>query len=173
MMEERTRILTIPNALTFLRIVGALCLIFLKPLFGAFLLLYFFCGISDVLDGVIARATKTTSTFGRTLDSIADLFFYAVMLIRVFPVMYEALPRWIWFIVLGIILVRIASYSVAFVKTGRFSAVHNVMNKISGVFVFLIPFFIFFGEIFTYYAFFVCLVTATASVNELFIHIKR
>ncbi len=172
-MEEKEKILTLPNTFTFLRIAGTLCLAFLKPFKLAFLLVYVFSGVTDVLDGVVARTTNSTSTLGRTLDSVADLFFYAVMLFKLLPVMWEILPIWIWVAVSLIILTRIVSYSLAFIKTGRFSAVHNVMNKISGVFVFLIPFFILFGEIFTYYAFFVCLVTATASVNELFIHIKR
>lgn len=171
-MEGQTRILTLPNVLTLLRIVGALCLIFLKPVLGAFLFVYLFCGITDILDGVIARATDSTSALGKILDSIADLFFYGVMLIKLFPKMYEILPKWIWLFVIGIILLRVASYTIAFVKTGKFSAVHNVMNKVSGFFVFLVPAFILFEEIFVYYAISVCAVTCVAGINELFIHIR-
>lgn len=172
MMGKRTGILTIPNALTLLRIAGALCLIFFEPLGVAFLSLCLFCGITDVLDGIIARATNTASVLGKTLDSVADLLFYGVMLVKLFPVMYKLLPLWIWLFVLVIVLLRIASYTLAFVKTGRFSSVHNVMNKISGIFVFFVPVFIFFDEIFVYYAVSVCVVTCAAGVNELFLYIK-
>lgn len=171
-MEGQTRILTLPNVLTLLRIVGALCLIFLKPMLWAFLFVYLFCGITDILDGAIARATNSMSTFGKTLDSIADLLFYGVMLVKLLPYMCEILPKWIWLFIFSIILLRIVSYTLAFIKTGKFSAEHNVMNKISGFFVFLVPAFILFDGIFVYYAILVCIVTCVASIKELFIHIK-
>lgn len=40
-----------------------------------FTLIYLACGLSDVLDGYIARKTKSESTLGAKLDSIADLGF--------------------------------------------------------------------------------------------------
>ena len=86
-MEMRRRfmkekLLTPPNICTMLRIVGTVGLLLIRPLTLPFYLLYTFCGITDVLDGTIARATNSTSEFGARLDSIADLIFYAVMIVK-------------------------------------------------------------------------------------------
>ena len=86
-MEMRRRfmkekLLTPPNICTMLRIVGTVGLLLIRPLTLPFYLLYTFCGITDVLDGTIARATNSTSEFGARLDGIADLIFYAVMIVK-------------------------------------------------------------------------------------------
>ncbi|MBQ5555857.1 MAG: CDP-alcohol phosphatidyltransferase family protein, partial [Erysipelotrichaceae bacterium] len=43
------------NIITFTRILGTLCLIFLTPLTLPFFVVYIWCGLSDVLDGFVAR----------------------------------------------------------------------------------------------------------------------
>ena len=73
----KEKLLTPPNICTMLRIVGTVGLLLIRPLTLPFYLLYTFCGITDVLDGTIARATNSTSEFGARLDSISDLIFYA------------------------------------------------------------------------------------------------
>ena len=100
-MEMRRRfmkekLLTPPNICTMLRIVGTVGLLLIRPLTLPFYILYTFCGITDVLDGTIARATNSTSEFGARLDSIADLIFYAVMIVKFFPILLEVLPVWMW-----------------------------------------------------------------------------
>lgn len=52
-----------------------------------FLVIYTFAGLTDVLDGWIARKTGSASEFGARLDSVSDLLFYGVILIRFFPVL--------------------------------------------------------------------------------------
>lgn len=64
-----------------------------RAAFGMFFCFYTFAGITDVLDGFIARRTNTESDKGARLDSIADLMFYTVMIIRLFPVLYKVLPK--------------------------------------------------------------------------------
>ena len=83
------QIFNIPNCITILRIIGTASLIFITPLSVPFFIIYTVSGISDVLDGTIARLTKNETTFGKRLDSIADLAFYAVMLIKIFPIFFE------------------------------------------------------------------------------------
>ena len=68
------------DIITMLRIAGAMLLVFLRPLSAGFLSVYTITGLTDVLDGWIARRTKAASDFGAKLDSIADLLFFAVML---------------------------------------------------------------------------------------------
>lgn len=163
---------TLPNCITALRIVGTLCLIFTAPLSLVFYLIYTFCGLSDVLDGWIARATNSTSDFGSRLDSIADLLFYAVMLIKLLPALWRSLPAWIWYVVGGILLLRLASYITAAVKFRRFAAVHTRMNKLTGASVFLIPYFMLLPCT-ALYSFVVCLIAGAASVQELLLHLCR
>lgn len=72
------RILTIPNALSVSR---ALFLPFLYLLIHwgrptAFLVGYIILGATDFFDGIIARKFNQKSDIGKTLDSVADIFFY-------------------------------------------------------------------------------------------------
>ena len=86
----------LPNCITALRIVGTAALIFTKPMSIWFYIVYCLTGITDVLDGFIARKFKLTSEFGAKLDSIADLLFYTVMGIMIMPVLLETLPLSLW-----------------------------------------------------------------------------
>lgn len=163
---------TLPNCITAFRIVGTLFLIFTVPLSPVFYLIYTLCGLSDVLDGWIARATNSTSDFGSKLDSVADLLFYAVMLIKLLPALWRLLPVWIWYVVGGILLLRIASYITVAVKFQRFAAVHTRMNKLTGAAVFLIPYFLALPCA-VVYSLAVCVIAGIASAQELLLHLFR
>ena len=63
----------IPNAISYLRIVAALALPFVPA--AAVLWLVVFAGVSDWLDGWIARRFDATSPTGALLDGIADKLF--------------------------------------------------------------------------------------------------
>lgn len=101
-------------------------------IFPAFYVIYTVCGVSDVVDGVIARATGTTSEFGARLDSIADLSFYTVIIVRLLPSLWIRLPGWFWYLLGAAVLVRLASYVAAAVKFHRFASVHTYLNKLTG-----------------------------------------
>ena len=60
----------IPNIITAVRILGTLFLLWAKLPSLYFFVIYSICGFSDVLDGWLARKTKTTSEFGARLDSV-------------------------------------------------------------------------------------------------------
>lgn len=64
---------SIANYISISRILLVLALIFIEPLSTTFYIIYFISGISDILDGFIARKYNVTSTLGEKLDSIADL----------------------------------------------------------------------------------------------------
>lgn len=164
------KLLTLPNILTSLRIVGAVLMLFIPPLTAWFFVIYTLCGVSDVLDGVIARARHAESEFGSRLDSVADLLFYAVMILRIFPVLWERLPRVIWIFVASVLLLRAASYLTAAIKHRRFASLHTYLNKATGFGVFMIPYFISL-RVGTVYCFVACAVGGIASAEELLIHI--
>ncbi len=160
----------IPNVLTTLRLLSAVSLFFVEPLSDAFFIIYTFAGISDVLDGAIARGAGCTSSLGAKLDSMADLCFYAVMLLRILPIVWPIVDMWKWCFVAGIIFVRIISYSIVALRYKRFSSMHTYLNKLTGLVVFLIPYTIrqpFFSAFCTV----VCVVAAAATCEELIIHI--
>ena len=166
------KLLTVPNILTLLRIIGSICLIFILPLSVPFFIIYTVCGISDVLDGTIARATKTTSELGSKLDSIADLVFYFVLIIKIFPMLCKGLPGWIWIIACAVVLIRCLAYLAAVLKYRKFSSLHTYLNKATGFFLFLVPYVMKCIESFTLtYCIAVCLIGGLASVEEFLIHL--
>lgn len=167
--QQRHR-LNAADFITFLRIAGTMFLAALKPLSAGFFLLYALTGLTDVLDGWIARKTNTDSDFGAKLDSAADLLFYAVILFRVFPALWNTLPVNIWYAVAGIGLVRISAYLIGAVKYHRFVSLHTYLNKVTGVAVFLTPFSLITDRAVVFCPI-VCVVAAAASLEELMIHL--
>ncbi len=159
----------IPNILTLLRIVGSLFLILLKPLTSAFFAVYTLAGLTDALDGFIARRFNASTELGKKLDSAADLLFYAVMLIKLSPTLFTLLPRPIWIAVGIIFILRLISYGTAAVKHKNFASLHTVLNKISGALIFLVPYFVP-TKMFTALCILICAVTFAAAVHELSVH---
>lgn len=160
------------DAITLFRIAGALLLAFLSPLSAEFLCVYAFAGLTDVLDGWIARRTKTASDFGALLDSVADLLFYAVMLFRVIPFIWNTLPGDILYAAAVIIILRISAYLTAAMKYHQFASLHTYLNKLTGVAVFFVPFLLT-TEFASAYCRAVCAIAAAAAIEELVIHIHR
>ena len=129
----------IPNFITMLRMFGAVALLWAAPLTLPFYLMHAFCGLTDVLDGGLARGLRVQSRLGAQLDSAADLMFYGVMLVKLMPILWARMPASVWWIVGAAVLIRLCAYGMAAVKEHRFSALHTLLNKITGLMVFLIP----------------------------------
>lgn len=157
------------DTVTSMRMIATLFLLFIPLKSIWFLVIYTFAGLTDVLDGWIARRTGRASEFGARLDSISDLLFYGVLLIRLFPVLYQILPGEIWYAVLGIVLVRLLAYVTAAVKFHCFASLHTWMNKLTGVAVFLLPYVLFYSSS-VVYCWAVCILAFAASAEELTIH---
>lgn len=164
--------LNIADAVTLVRIAGTLALVFLRPLSAAFLWIYALTGLTDVLDGFIARRTHTASGFGARLDSVADLLFYALMLFRLFPILRDALPADILYAAAAVLLLRAAAYITAAVKYRLFASLHTCLNKLTGAAVFLLPFLLTTAHA-AEYCRAVCVLAAAASLEELLIHLLR
>jgi len=92
---------------------------------------YVLCCISDVLDGYIARKTKTTSKVGEKLDSVADFILVAVMLIIFIPLLVW--EQWMLYWICIIALARFLSLAIGFAKYHDLSYLHTYANKITGV----------------------------------------
>ncbi len=88
-------------------------------------------------DGIIARKTDTVSEFGSSLDTVADFVFLAISLSK-FPPILE-LPIWLWIWIAIIALMKITSIIIGLMIQQRFIAFHSVLNKITGVCLFVLP----------------------------------
>ena len=169
MKQDRHKLNT-ADIITLIRMAGTLLLVVVEPLTARFFWLYGLTGLTDVLDGWIARKTNTASDFGAKLDSAADLLFYAVMLLRLFPTLWILLPRQIWYAVAVIVMVRLSAYLVAAVKYRCFASLHTKMNKLTGLAVFLLPFSLA-TQFRIAYCWAVCVIGAVSSAQELLIHL--
>ncbi len=162
----------IPNLITMIRIIGSLCLLFVQPLKKSFYIIYTIAGLSDAIDGFIARKTNSVSELGSKLDSVADLCFYIVMILRIFPVLWEKLPFWIWYMVLAVVVMRIASYIISAIKFKKFSSLHTYLNKAATLMIFFVPYIIN-HSIISAFCTVICVIGIISSVEELVIHITK
>lgn len=161
----------IPNLITSLRLFGAIALLFLPALEPAFFVVYTLCGLSDLFDGLTARLFHAESDFGSKLDSVADLLFYAAMLLKTLPVLWTELPQWIWLYLAAILTLRLCAYLVAAIRYRRFASLHTYLNKATGLGVFLLPYWIGRGGLVPFAAV-VCSVAALASAEEFILHAR-
>ena len=125
------------NYITASRILAAFCLLFTAPFSAAFYGFYIYCGLSDMADGAVARKTHTESRLGAYLDSVADLIFVAVCLVRLLPVL--AVPRWLWVWMAVIVLIKIINVVSGWVCWHRIVLLHTAANRLTGFLLFLVP----------------------------------
>ena len=84
----------IANIITSCRILGSIGLLNCPVFSACFYGLYLFCGLTDMVDGTIARKTGTVSEFGARLDAVADFLFVIASFVKLVPVI--RIPIWIW-----------------------------------------------------------------------------
>ena len=127
----------IANILTGCRIFGSILLLFFPAFSVAFYIIYLFCGFSDMVDGTIARKTNSISKFGSQLDTAADLFFVVVSLFRLLPAIH--IPQWLWIWGGVIAIIKISNIIWGYVSKKQFISLHTIMNKVTGLLLFLLP----------------------------------
>ncbi|MGN1164284.1 MAG: CDP-alcohol phosphatidyltransferase family protein [Candidatus Ornithospirochaeta sp.] len=125
------------NLLSASRIAAAVFLLFFPPLSREFFALYLYCGISDIMDGFIARRTGTESKFGSSLDTAGDIVFASVALLKICPVL--ALDKWILWVTIAIATIKVATIICGYWKSREFVAVHSALNKGVGFLLFVYP----------------------------------
>ncbi|MBR0473632.1 MAG: CDP-alcohol phosphatidyltransferase family protein [Erysipelotrichaceae bacterium] len=130
----------IANCITSIRLIGAFVLIMFDIRSTAFLVVYAICGLSDALDGFVARKLHAESELGKKLDSVSDLSLYSVMLIKAIPLLIEALPPKGLYTIIGLILFRIFLYVVYWLFTRQLLSTHSIYNKIVSIMMFFLPF---------------------------------
>jgi CDP-diacylglycerol--glycerol-3-phosphate 3-phosphatidyltransferase len=158
----------IPNAISIARIILSLSLIFIKPLSDKFYIIYIICGISDFLDGFIARKTGTVSGVGARIDSIADMIMIGVVLFLFYPIMNPTAEIIVWIIL--ITMIRVGGMVLALKKYKTFVSIHTYGNKITGLIFFLFPIlFMYIDTIILIYI--VCIIATISAVEEFVIQL--
>lgn len=151
------------NIVTSCRILCSILMLF-SPTFSAwFYTMYLLCGLTDMVDGTIARKTNTDSKFGARLDSVADFIFIVASMIKLLPMMN--IPRWLWIWIIVIAIIKIFNAVSGLICNKKFIVEHTIMNKVTGGLLFLLPLTLLFIEL-KYSAIVVCSIATFAAIQE-------
>jgi CDP-diacylglycerol--glycerol-3-phosphate 3-phosphatidyltransferase len=156
----------IANVLTGCRILGSILLLFFPAFSLGFYVTYLLCGLSDMVDGTIARRTNSVSRFGSQLDTVADMVFVIASLIKVLPAI--DVPLWLWIWGGAIALIKVGNIIWGYVVRRQFVSIHTIMNKVTGFILFLLPLTLSFMEL-DFAAMFVCLIATISAIQEGFL----
>lgn len=151
------------NIITSSRIFCSMVLLFFPAFSPWFYILYLTCGFTDMIDGSVARRTGSVSEFGSKLDTIADFIFVVACSIKLLPAIN--IPTWLLIWIALIAAIKMINVVSGFVCYMRFVAVHTVINKMTGLLLFILPLTLPFIEI-KYGAIFVCVVATFAAIQE-------
>lgn len=125
------------NLVTGSRILLSFLLLLVPPFAPSFYVLYILCGVTDMIDGPIARKTGSESALGAHLDSIADALFVLICTVRILPAV-EILP-WIWVWIGLIAILRAFNLLQGLARQKRLIMLHTAANKITGGLLFALP----------------------------------
>ena len=151
------------NIITGFRIVLSVAMMFCPALSPVFFVLYIAAGATDMIDGAVARKTGTISEFGSRLDTVADIVFVVVCLVKLLPVL--DVPVWLYIWIAFIAIIKVANIMVGYIRWNEFVSVHSWMNKAAGVLLFVFPLTLAFIDL-KYSAAVVCIVATVAAIQE-------
>ncbi len=151
------------NIITILRILCSIVILFYPPFSTEFYILYLLAGLTDMIDGTVARKTKKVSELGSKLDTAADFIFVFVCLIKLTPEL--DIPGWLYIWIFIIAMIKIINVISGFVVHNKFVAEHTIMNKVTGLLLFILPLTLTIIDL-KYTAIVVCLFATFAAIQE-------
>ena len=151
------------NLITCTRIVGSILMIFLPVHSMWFYTIYLACGLSDMADGAVARMTKSQSAFDAKLDTVSDFVFVAVSLAKFLPLFH--FPAWLLVWIGAVSIIKVTNVAIEFISHKRLLSAHTVMNKLTGLCLFLLPVALRFTKL-KYSSVIVCALATVAAVVE-------
>ncbi|MDR3553625.1 MAG: CDP-alcohol phosphatidyltransferase family protein [Syntrophobacteraceae bacterium] len=136
--------MNIPNLLTLARI-------FLTPLLVWLLLghdtksafcVFVFAGLTDALDGLLARVLNQKSRLGSFLDPMADklLLVTSFIALWIIPIRTVSIPAWLLFIAVGRDIVILSGSLALFLNKVRFEIRPLISSKLTTLFQLLVIF---------------------------------
>ena len=127
----------IANIITLCRMIGSIGLLFCPVYSACFYGLYIFCGLTDMVDGTIARKMGAASSFGARLDTVADFLFVIVSFVKILPAI--RIPVWICVWAAVIAVVKLVNLVWGFAQMKQMPSLHTIANKATGLCLFLLP----------------------------------
>jgi len=112
-------VLNLPNFITFLRIgaIPIFLILLTDERYTEALVVFIFAGITDSLDGLIARLMDSRTTLGAFIDPLAD----KLLLISSFVILafLGFIPRWLTVLVISRDVIILSGFIVLFFVTGH------------------------------------------------------
>jgi len=136
----------IPNAISIFRLVICFSLLFITQIGDrtvmrlVFTAVYCLVGLTDVLDGWIARRFRLESEFGAKIDNVADTCVFCVGFIcLMFLLKLKPEPDFLHCIIpLGIaVALKVFSFALTRIRFGEWNSMHTYTNKALGTVMFL------------------------------------
>ena len=128
------------NYISVSRIIMSIMLFATKAFSIPFYIIYIYCGISDMIDGFIARKSKNDSVIGAMLDSVSDMIFVIAAMIKILPILNLTNGIIIW--IVFIVFIKIVNVACSYIYYKKIVLPHTVANKITGFILFTAPFII-------------------------------
>jgi len=126
--------MTIPNLLTLVRIclTPLLAWLLLREWMRAAFCVFFIAGLTDALDGLIARVLRQKSRLGSFIDPLADKF----LLVTCFLLLWKIgqIPFWLVLITVGRDLLILGGFFVLWICRVRFEIRPLVSSKLTTLF---------------------------------------
>ena len=126
--------LTTPNLITLLRLLLApfVAADILDGYYRRSIALFFFAGLTDVIDGLLARRMDESTRTGAYLDPIADKVLLSVIYVAL--ALAQAIPWWMVAVVFGrdVLILGMAAYGLLFTSIRKFPP--SVWGKLSTFF---------------------------------------
>ena len=116
-----------------------------------------------MVDGTVARKTNAVSEFGARLDSVADIIFVAVSLVKLLPVIH--LQWWLCIWIAAIAVIKVSNHVWGGMNKKKIILLHTIANKITGLVLFLLPLTLPFIDL-QYSAPIVCFMASFAAIQE-------
>lgn len=127
----------LPNLVSVLRIILTAILFYLV---GSkwFIPLYILTGLTDILDGFLARKLHCSSTFGARLDSFADLMLSLLIAVYFYRYYGNLLVYYSGYLY-ALLAFKLLAIGVTYVKFKKIAIIHSYGNKIIGGLIFCLP----------------------------------
>ena len=138
MEDNDSTMKALPNLLSASRAATAVAMLFFPVFSATFWVLYCWGGLSDMVDGPIARRMGAESELGARVDSLADILFLACSCVLLLPSLVLSVWLWLWVAVIAV--VKLSAIVIATWRRHRLTVPHSKTNRLTGLLLFCLPF---------------------------------
>ena len=123
--------LNLANSLTILRIfmTPVISILLVYKFWSLGLATFLLAGVTDALDGFIARSRAQRTELGMILDPLADKLLLSATFVTL--VYLHQIPQWLFIIVISRDLILIGGFLVVYIATGKTTVSVSKMGKLT------------------------------------------